>query len=113
VGHARAAVGMMAITVPTVRPIPGEQLNVSAIVDEDKGPIRVSFDSARQSIVFDKLPGVGDAAITHNRQIGKEWSQLVQFRAKGKIVTLRVTSYADALPNARLAKLGALFASKF
>ena len=91
---------------------PGEQLSVSWIVDEDTGLIKESFESALQSIVFDKLPGVGTAAITHGRQIGRTWSQLVQFRAKGKIVTVTVTSYANAYPNATLAKLAALFASK-
>jgi hypothetical protein len=96
----------------TYRTGPGEQLKVNAVVEEDKGPVKTSFDSALQSILFDKLPGVGDAAFTHSRQIGKEWSQLVQFRAKGKIVTLIITSYADALPTAKLTKLGVLFASK-
>jgi|ERR1017187_3301603 hypothetical protein len=96
----------------TYRTGPGEQLKVSAIVEEDTGPVKASFDSVLQSIMFDKLPGVGAVAATHSRQIGKQWDQMVQFRAKGKIVTLIVTSYASALPNATLAKLGALFFSK-
>jgi hypothetical protein len=37
---------------------------------------------------------------------------LVQFRAKGKIVTVMVTSYADRVPDATLTKLAALFFSK-
>jgi len=45
---------------------------VEGIVEEDTGPIKASFDSALQSIVFDKLPGVGAAAVTHGRQIGKQ-----------------------------------------
>jgi len=91
---------------------PGEQLHVTWIVEEDTGPVKTSFDSVIQSIMFNKLPGVGAPAATRSRQIGKEWDQLVQFRAKGKIVTVNVTSYANALPDATLAKLSALFLSK-
>ncbi len=96
----------------TYRTGPGEQLNVTGIVEEDTGPVKASFDSVLQSIMFNKLPGVGAPAATHSRQIGREWSQLVQFRAKGKIVTVMVNSYADRLPDATLTKLAALFLSK-
>lgn len=91
---------------------PGEQLKVTGIVEEDTGPVKASFDSVLQSIMFNKLPGVGAPAVTHSRQIGKQWDQLVQFRAKGKIVTVMVTSYADRLPDATLTKVAALFFSK-
>ena len=91
---------------------PGEQLNVTALVEEDEGSSGLSFDSSLNSIMFDKLPGVGDAAFTHSRQIGRRWSQLVEFRKKGKIVTLIVFSYADDLPVTTLTRLGALFASR-
>ena len=90
------------------------KVSVSVHMDADTGWLKTSFDDGVKSHdgTYTKIAGVGDAATLRNDKFPNFLLQTLTFRAKGKIVTLNISSYAGPLPNSALVKVGALFASK-
>ena len=88
--------------------------SVSVHMDADKDGMKTMFDDGLKSHggAYTKIAGVGDAATLRSDKFPNFLLQTLTFRAKGKIVTLNISSYAGPLPNSALVKVGALFASK-
>jgi hypothetical protein len=92
----------------------GAKVSVSVHMGAYAGMMKSMFDDGVKSHdgSYTKIAGVGDAATLRNDKFPNFLLQTLTFRAKGKIVTLNISSYAGPLPSSALVRVGALFASK-